>query len=41
VEGEAEGDVDRDAAPHGPRRMDPADPVTWPKRIFPFSFFAN
>jgi hypothetical protein len=27
-EGEAEGDKDRDAAPHGPRCMNPADPTT-------------
>jgi hypothetical protein len=27
-ESEAEGDEDRDAAPHGPRCMDPADPAT-------------
>jgi hypothetical protein len=28
VEGEAEGDEDRDATPHGPRCMDSTDPAT-------------
>jgi hypothetical protein len=27
-EGDAEGDEGRDAAPHGPRCIDPADPAT-------------